>query len=177
MSPPTARFTLDVDAFVEGIVRGTAPSIRRAQVRYAAYAAVFLALWVLSDRLASDGRVNASGVLWLACAGGFGLAAALRPVLYRRQLERLLAGRADLGRRVEVRLSEHELAIDVEQVRTTTQRLSTIAGIQAFDDGVLLEVLAREFLWIPSGAFGDRDGQGAFVRHVLERAPLPDASL
>ena len=178
MLPESARFTLDLDAFVEGMVKGMGPALRNAQLRYTAYAVVFLVLWLISSRVyATDERFNPTGLLWLAGAVGFGLSAALRPILYRRQIQNLLAGRADLGRRVEVRLSEDELEINVEGVRTSAQRLDTLAGVEAFEDGVLLEVLAKEFLWIPSSAFVSRDSRQRFVRHILERAPLPDPSL
>lgn len=177
MPPDAARFTLDLDAFVEGMVKGTAPVIRRTQVRYTAYAVVFFALWFLSNRLASDGRFNPTGMLWLACGVVFALFAVLRPALYRRQLQRLLSGRADLGRRVEVRLSDTDLMIDVEGIRTSAQRLSTLSSVQGLDDGLLLELLAQEFLWIPASAFDSPDSQRHFVRHILERAPLPDPAL
>jgi len=178
MLSDTARFTLDVDAFVEGMAKGMAPALRQAQLRYAAYAVVFLAFWLLSSRLtATNDRFNPTGMLWLAGAVGFGLSAVLRPILYRRQIQSLLAGRVDIGRKVEVRLSETDLEIDVADVRTSMQRLNTIAGVEAFDDGVLLEVLTKEFLWIPLSAFSSRDSRDRFVRHILERAPLPDPSL
>lgn len=178
MLPASARFTLDLDAFVEGMSKGMAPALRQAQVRYAVYAAVFIVLWLLSSRLyASNARFSPTGILWLAGAVGFGLTAALRPVLYRRQIRQVLAGRADLGRRVEVRLTDADLEIHVEGVRSSAQRLSTLAGVEAFDDGVLLEVLTKEFLWIPGSAFNSRDDQHQFVRHILERAPLPDPAL
>lgn len=178
MLPAPARFTLDLDAFVEGVVKGMAPALRQAQIRYTIYAVVFIVLWVLSSRLtATNGRFSPTGMLWLAGAIGFGLSAALRPLLYRRQIQQLLAGRADLGRRIEVRLTDAELEIHVEGVRSSRQRLSTLASVEAFDDGVLLEVLTKEFLWIPSSAFPSREGQDGFVRHILERAPLPDPSL
>ena len=70
-----------------------------------------------------------------------------------------------------------DLTVDVEGVRTTAQRLATLAGVEAFDDGVLVELLSREFLWIPSTAFAGRGDRERFVRHVLERAPLPDPAL
>ena len=178
MLPEAARFTLDLDAFVEGMVKGMGPGLRQAQLRYAAYAVAFLVLWLLSSRLyATNDRFSPTGMLWLAGAIGFGLSAALRPVLYRRQIQQLLAGRADLGRRVEVRLTESDLEINVEGVRTSSQRLDTLSGIEAFDDGVLLEVLTKEFLWIPSSAFSSRESRDRFVHHILERAPLPDPSL
>ncbi|MEO0558641.1 MAG: hypothetical protein AAF170_10715 [Bacteroidota bacterium] len=178
MLPDTARFTLNVDAFVEGMSKGMAPAIRQVQFRYAAYAALFLLLWLVSGRLtASQDRFSPTSMLWLAGAVGFGLSAALRPILYRRQIQNLLAGRIDIGRRVEVRLSETDLEIEVADVRTSIQRLNTLASVEAFDDGVLLEVLTKEFLWIPQSAFSSRDSQDRFVRHILERAPIPDPSL
>lgn len=178
MPPAPARFTLDLDAFVEGMVKGMASALRQAQLRYAVYAIIFLVLWLLSNRLyASSGRFSPTGMLWLAGAVGFGLTAALRPLLYRRQIRQLLTGRADLGRRVEVRLTDSDLEIHVEGVRSSSQRLSTLAGVETFEDGVLLEVLTKEFLWIPASAFDGQDDRHHFVRHILERAPLPDPSL
>ena len=176
MPPDAARFTLDLDAFVEGMTKGTAPSMRKAQVRYVAYALAILAYGVVATRL-DEGRLGLPGVFWLSTSVAFLVLAGLRPALYRRQIRQILAGRADLGRRVEVRLSETDLTIDVEGVRTSTQRLGTLAGVEAFDDGVLVELLAREFLWIPASAFAGADVRERFVRHVLERAPLPDPAL
>ena len=110
---PTARYVLRAEHHVHALLRASADARRRVQVRYVVYAAIMVGTWVLLHGL---GPMRGSDFFLLYAAAAFAVLAALRPVVVRRQAERLVVGRPDLDRPVEVRVAGGELVVEVENV-------------------------------------------------------------
>jgi hypothetical protein len=159
---------------VRALLRASQDANRRVRLRYLAYAAVMVGLWTA---FYSRGPLTSTGALLLYSAVVFAASAALRPVLVRRQAERMVSGRADLGHAVEARVAGGEFVVETAGVARSAQRLCTLHAVHGGPDGILVEPFPNEALWIPADAFASAADRAAFEQALLAGARLPDPAL
>ena len=168
---PVGRYVLLREHHVRALLRASAPAQRRVRLRFLAYAAVMLVLWVVLHGSGWPGFVLIYGAVVFAGA------AVLRPFLVRRQAERLIDGRPDIGKAVEVRVAGGEFVVEAEGVFRSAQRLGTLHAVVPQPDGLLIEPFPNEALFVPAEAFASPADRAAFERALLAGARLPDAAL
>ncbi len=170
---PVARYVLRAEHHVRAMLRTSAATRRRIQLRYAVYGGIMLATWGIGRAVGSRG----SDLLLVYGAVVFGALALFRPYFVRRQAERLVADRPDLDRPVEVRVSGGELVIDVPGVARGTQRLETLHAVYAEPDGVFIEPFRTEAFFVPADGFASPADRAAFERALLAGARIPGPDL
>ncbi len=170
---PVARYVLRAEHHVRAMLRTSAGPRRRVQLRYAVYAAIMLATWGVGHAVGSRG----SDLLLIYGAVVFGALALFRPFFVRRQAERLVAGRPDLDRPVEVRVSGGDLVIDLPGVARSAQRLETLHAVYAEPDGVFIEPFQTEAFFVPADGFASPADRAAFERALLAGARIPGPDL
>lgn len=168
---PVGRYRLLREHHVRALLRASGPAQRRVRLRFLAYAASMLVLWVFLHGSGWPGFVLIYGAVVFAGA------AVLRPFLVRRQAERLVDGRPDIGTAVEVRIAGGEFVVEAEGVFRSAQRLGTLHAVVPQPDGLLVEPFPNEALFIPAEAFASAADRAAFERALLAGARLPDAAL
>ena len=171
---PVARYVLRREHHVRALLRASADAQRRVRLRYLLYAVGMVVLWV---GLHGAGGPRGSSVLMLYLAVVFAVLAAVRPLLVRRQAERMVAGRPDLDRAVEIRVAGGEFVVDVEGVSRGAQRLGTLHAVYTEPDGVFVEPYPNEALFVPAEAFATLADRAAFEQALLAGARLPDPAL
>lgn len=169
---PAGRFVLTREHHVRALLRASARAQRRVRLRYLAYAVVMAVLWIFVH-----GSRSGAGFVLIYGAVVFAGAAVLRPFLVRRQAERLVAGRPDIGATVAVRVAGGAFVVEAEGVYATTQTLASLHAVQPQPDGLLVEPFPNEALFIPAGAFATPADRAAFERALLAGVRLPDAQL
>ncbi|HEX8298556.1 MAG TPA: hypothetical protein VF594_05280, partial [Rubricoccaceae bacterium] len=103
--------------------------------------------------------------------------AVLRPVVVRRQAERVVADRPDVGRPVEVRIAAGEFDVRVEGVTHSTQRLDTLHAVHVAPEGIFVEPFRNEALFVPAEAFATPADRAAFERALLAGTRIPGPTL
>lgn len=167
-----ARYTVTTDHLVRGLLVGTEAARQRVRIRYVAYALLAGALWAFF-RFA--GGLDS---LYLALVALLFLGlAVLRPTLVRRQYARLVAGRADLGRTMTVRVADGRLVTETEGLQRSEQVLTSLHAVEPHPDGILVQPFPNEYQWIPDAAFDGPDARAAFERALLAGSPLPAVGL
>ncbi|HEX9952464.1 MAG TPA: hypothetical protein VGB53_11890 [Rubricoccaceae bacterium] len=170
---PVARYVLRSEHHVRALVRTSAASTRRVQVRYGVYAAVMLATWAAGHVLTG----GAPNPLLLYGSLVFAAFSVVRPLVVRRQAERLVADRPDVGRPVEVRVAAGEFDVRVEGVARSAQRLDTLHAVHVAPEGVFVEPFRNEALFVPAEAFASPADRAAFERALLAGARIPGPTL
>ena len=170
---PVARFVLRTEHHVRALVRTSAASTRRVQVRYGLYAAAMLIMWAAGHVL-TGGQPNP---FLFYGAFVFAAFAGLRPFVVRRQAERLVADRPDVGRPVEVRVAGGEFDVRVEGVARSAQRLDTLHAVHVAPEGVFVEPFSGEALFVPAEAFASPADRAAFERALLAGTRIPGPTL
>lgn len=169
---PTARYVTTDAHLVQGLLVGTARARQRVRIRYAAYGAVAAATWAFFRFVGGVDSVYLGllAVLFLALA-------AVRPWLVRRQYARLLAGRADVGRRTTASVRDGWYCVEVEGLSRSEHRVEALHAVEPHAEGLLVQPFPNEYQWIPAEAFAAAADRAAFERALLAGAPLPAAGL
>jgi hypothetical protein len=103
--------------------------------------------------------------------------ALFRPWMMRRQVERLVAGRADIGQLIELRVTTDAFQVDIAGVFRSSQVLRTLHAAAPGPEGTLIQPFPNEFLWVPAAVFDSADARARFDNALLAGLRIPDPAL